>query len=446
MRTIRHERWNRVIMCLVACLASCLLALADNTLKGRDGKAPLKVNYEFTGGDIRTQTANEGRYDAIVHPGEVITAFWEMTEGSGDGGGMRDWNHLSLKIATDREIVCDKKLDSESLPSLSGEYAVKEGDKEVAVTCYATTEWYSASGTSNSLLAYEIHYTVLPEGVTAAPDQQTALTDSSEEPTQDVNPAEETEKQKSKKKGSATVFYTLLGVAGGLLVDMIVLLSMKGTKKKKMVVASVCGSLMIACLLVAFLVFRPRSASKTEKAAEEPVATAEPTVEQGSVAEEPIVSQQEEEEEAQEIDDEFDGDLDNIDGIVDIDDDDFSYEAIYRGNWVSEGAYICKESELKPYSDYEIAELIERNMKRTNGTRMSIGNGRFSMSVDGKEMLACNYRVKDNGYLFLTSPDSDSAELWMYPGVEGVVYCGLKAVDDNGVRMSTLLKFKQVSR
>lgn len=619
------SRNSRMIMFLFVYLSSCMFALADNTVKGSAEHAPLKVKYAFSGGDIKPEITTQRRhtYTATVHPGEIISAYLEMTEGAYDGNSEKSSNHLYLSISTDSKTIYEKNVDSGSLPTQATEYVVKESDRNITVYGFASTEWSTHIGSASSALTFEVNYTVVSGSTSSAANEQSSLADQPEEEKEDVCPTcgleklsyvledfyggvhigcdqlipieyefaqlnnklynhdviivdEESEallrftdmnryflkagttvrlveepdesnftikmrllkgvmwgniqnimknqavgfemahcvagikgtifalqetgtesrawlftsrmEVRSKKTGevidlkpgqqavvgkdgeihvsefdieemaeefgipmeqirerngghtpldfSSIIFYVLLAVAAITLIAVIVLLCTRMAKTPKAIVSVLLLLLAAALVSVAFLMFRPQSLDKQTK-------------DTGMTLSRPADKQDEDSDEEVYHDVESVDDLDGIDGIVDVnddaiyDDDQTFYEAMYQGRWISEGAYICQEREVTGLSDYDVAMLIEDRMEKGNFVKMKLANGKISIKINNRESLSGNYRIQDNGYLVISGTNGSSETMWMYPGVDNIVYCYLSYTDDDGSRMASCIKLRR---
>lgn len=238
---------------------------------------------------------------------------------------------------------------------------------------------------------------------------------------------------------SPVLFYVLLGAAALLLIVMVILLCSRLNKKTKTIASVMSLVLAVVLAAVAFLVFRPQSSDKQAKA------TSPAQIRPADKDSDEEAEAYEEHEYVYDGNDEFMDDLDGIDGIVDVNDDDEAfYESMYQGKWTSVGAYICPESEVSGLSDYDVAMLIEDKMEKTDIVKMKLSNGKIAIKINGNDSLSGNYRIQDNGYLIISGQNGSSETMWMYPGVDGIVYCYLKYTDNDGQQMASCMKLRHV--
>lgn len=146
------------------------VARADGSVSGVDSNSPLKVKYQFTGGNINPEMINDRNgmrhYNGTVRPGDTVSVTYTMTDGSGNGNGLKDWNHISVTITPNSgKAAYDKEIDCETFPTISGKYVVQDTDETVKVSVYASTSWFNQStGSATVHLGYSVIYKVVHNG------------------------------------------------------------------------------------------------------------------------------------------------------------------------------------------------------------------------------------------------------------------------------------------
>lgn len=159
--------FKKALLLVAAAFISANLhpAMADGSVSGTDNNSPLQLQYTFTGGNIDPELINDGggarHFNATARKGETLSVNGVLLGGHGDGGGIKDWNKISVTITVNGERKVDETVKSSSLPSLKGSYTVAEGDTEIEVNVYGFTEWWHPMGGSNSHLSFTVRYTVV---------------------------------------------------------------------------------------------------------------------------------------------------------------------------------------------------------------------------------------------------------------------------------------------
>ncbi len=163
------------------------------------------------------------------------------------------------------------------------------------------------------------------------------------------------------------------------------------------------------------------------------------------------------------INDGFVGDVDGVEGFINIEDmtpqqrkayeerlegshDIQYYEDAYRGTWKSVGIAPIPYKEVENLKKTDVATRIDQRMIVSDNVRLYMDKGQMKLTNKGRTILAGKYTILEDGNISVETPSGGTGTIWMFSTIDSVLFSYIFYEDDDGTEMASCMKLGRISR
>lgn len=163
------------------------------------------------------------------------------------------------------------------------------------------------------------------------------------------------------------------------------------------------------------------------------------------------------------INDGFVGDLDNVDGMINIEDmtpqqrkayeerlegshDIQYYENAYQGTWKSVGIAPIPYKEVENLKKMDVATRIDQRMIVSDNVRLYMDKGQLKLTNKGRTILTGKYTILEDGNISVETPSGGTGTIWMFSTIDSVLFSYIFYEDDDGTEMASCMKLGRINK